>query len=732
MTRLLQKNLYISRKKISVALSFAFLMPVTMASQVARFAYVSNPYDYTINSYYLDEDGTMFPNGMVFTKDKFPATLAIHPNNKFIYSASRTVDTAPIFEIDPASGRLTESKFSRFDTRLRSPFSYGFHPNGKFLYVAGRGGGIAGFVVDEKTGEMRYVPGSPFPSGERTRCLTVHPSGKFVYASNAYSNDISAYRIDEKTGTLTQLKNSPFPGGEAGPFDDTFAKLPDVIENKGGMPYYIASHPSGKFVYVTNWAAASISVFKVNQNTGDLTLVGLPVQTGLTPYAVAVHPSGKFVYASTWGGNDVWVYRVDEKTGMLSKIEGAPFPTLGMKPVDIAFDETGSLVFTANNGSNSITIFKSNNETGALDIVDFAMTRAGAVDIEVLNADKVVDIIPGLTFILDKEKSQLISYRVDPANGKFKKLASVNTGKQPSAIARDPLNRFVYVTNYGDDTVSAYTVDNISGKMTEVEGSPYKVGKKPGEILIDANGWYLYTINEESKDMSVFLIHYTKGQLAEAQGSPLSFGHKVEHISGDRTSRFVYVSSNENNSVRVFRFRTAVTPSIFEITDSGSPFVFESTPNSVVNDPTGRFTMVTQKESGLVTMFFVQASSGEMMPIPNNTDPYKLDGKEPVEAIFHPSGKYAYVLNKGSKSISQIRVSRQYGNMTKLASPVKTDGTPVSMSIDPSGRFLYVINGGKKDLQRFSIDRNSGKLTEIDKLPLGYSPISMVISKDFK
>lgn len=721
------------RQKLFLAhFLFLLVVPALNAAQVARFAYVANPYDYTISSFYLDEDGVMFPNGMVFTKDKFPATLIIHPDNQFIYSASRTVDTAPIFAIDPRTGRLTETEFSRFDTRLRSPFSYGFHPNGKFLYVAGRGGGVGGYIVDSKTGAMKHIPGSPFKSGERTRSLTIHPSGKFVYASNAYTNNISAYRVDQKTGVLTQLKTSPFPAGEAGPFDDTFAKLPDVMENKGGLPYYIASHPSGDFVYVTNWAAASVSVFRVNQETGDLSIIGLPVQTGLTPYAVAVHPSGKFVYVSTWGGNDLWVYRVNEKSGMLTPIKGSPFPTLGMKPVDITFDKEGSLVFTANNGSNSVTIFKSDNESGALEIVDFAMTRAGAVDIEILSAEKTVSIVPKFAFLLDPSKTQLNSYSIDPDKGVLKELASAKTGKKPIAIAQDPLNRFVFVANSGDDTVSAYLVDEKSGKLTEVEGSPYKVGKKPRDIMVDANGWYLYTINEESKDMSVFLIHYTKGQLAEAQGSPMAFGNSIKEISGDRTSRFVYVTSDEQKSVRVFRFRTAVTPSIFEINDNGSPFVFKSVPSAVVNDPTGRFTMVTQQGSGLATMFFVQVSTGEMLPIPGNTEPYKLDGKEPVDAVFHPGGKFAYVLNKASKSISQIKVSRRIGTMSKLADAVKTEGIPISMEIDPAGNFLYVINAGKKGLQKFAIDRKSGKLTDVEKVSLGYSPEFMVISRDFK
>ena len=163
---------YFRRKSSFLLLCLFTQAPVASASDVARFAYVANPYDYTISSYILDEDGVMFPNGMAYTKDKFPATLIVHPNKKFIFAASRTTDTAPIFEIDPRTGRLKETPHSRFNTRLRSPFSYGFHPSGKFLYVAGRGGGVGGYQVDEKTGAMSHVSGSPFKAGERTRCLT--------------------------------------------------------------------------------------------------------------------------------------------------------------------------------------------------------------------------------------------------------------------------------------------------------------------------------------------------------------------------------------------------------------------------------------------------------------------------------------------------------------------------------------------------------------------------------
>ncbi|WP_455222499.1 beta-propeller fold lactonase family protein [Kaarinaea lacus] len=699
---------------------------------VPRFAYVANPYDYTISNFYLDEDGRMFPNGMVYTRDKFPASLIIHPNGKFIYSVSRTVDTAPIYKINPKTGWLTETPGSHFDTRLRSPFSYGFHPSGKFLYVAGRGGGIAGFHVNEETGELGYVPGSPFKSGERTRCLTVHPSGKFVYASNAYTNDISAYRVDQKTGKLTQLPSSPFPGGEAGPFDDTYAKLPDVIETKGGMPYYIASHPSGKFVYVTNWASASISVFRVDESSGDLTLVGMPKETGLTPYAVAVHPSGKYVLASTWGGNDIYVYTVNQQTGELEHVKGSPFGTLGIKPVDITFNSDGALVFVANNGSNNVSIFDMDINTGILTLKDLAMTRAGSVDAEVVTLEKPVKLVPNFAFAIDKSSESLISYRIDLQSGDFKEVARIKTGKQPSAVAQDPLNRFVYVANAGSNSVSAFAINASTGELTEVEGSPYTVGDKPIALRVDANGWYLYTLNQGSQEMSVFLIHVKKGQLAEAQGSPVPIKKEPLNLVSDPTSRFVYVNNHKDNSINVYRFRQAITPSIFEISDYGSPFIFDTVPNDVVIDPTGRFVLVLQGEANQISMFYVHVGTGALVPVKENLKPYELNATGASQAVFHPSGKFAYVLDGKGQSIFQLKVERIHGTLSEIAKPIHIDGKPISFTIDPSGQYLYVIDENEKGFRKFSVEKSTGKLAYAGTVNLSYSPAALAISRDFK
>ncbi|HEY5603448.1 MAG TPA: beta-propeller fold lactonase family protein [Gammaproteobacteria bacterium] len=711
-----------------------FLLATVTSAQagVPRFAYVTNPYDHTISGYFLDAESRMFFNGMVYTGDKFPAALIIHPNGKFIYSASRTVDTALIYKIDPRTGWLTETPGPRLPTRLRSPFSYGFHPSGKFLYVAGRGGGVAAFTVDEASGALGYVPGSPYKAGDRTRSLTVHPSGKFVYASNAYTNNISAYRVNQSTGVLTELPDSPFFAGEAGPFASTIAMLPDATDNKGGIPYYTAAHPSGKFVYVVNWMAASVSIFRVDETSGDLSLIGKPTATGDAPYAVAVHPSGNYVLVSTWGGHDIYVYTVNLQTGELEPVPGSPFGTLGFKPVDIKFNSDGSLVFVANKDSNNVSIFDMNVTTGKLALKDFAMTRAGALDAELVTVEQPVTLLPHYAFVLDQVSESLISYRIDIATGDFKEAARAKTGKQPVAVAQDPLNRFVYVANAGSNNVSAFAIDSASGALTEVEGSPYAVGENPRSIAVDANGWYLYTLNHGSQDMSVFLIHVKKGQLAEAQGSPVPIKKQLLNLATDPTSRFVYINSRDGKSVSVYRYRQAVTPSIFEISEHGSPFVFDTVPNDLVVDPTGRFALVLQGEAQQVSMFNVHVATGALEPIKENLQPYKIAGKHAVQAAFHPSGKFAYVLNAGSKDIVQLKLDRLNGKVSEIDKPAAIQGKPLAFTIDPSGQYLYVLNEKEKGLGKYRIDKTTGKLTRLGEVMLPYSPAALVISREFQ
>src|SRR5258707_301938 len=76
------------------------------------------------------------------------------------------------------------------------------------------------------------VASSQFAAGTAPGNVIVDREGRFAYATNHDSNNISGYVIDSSTGALTEMTGSP------------------LAAHPG--PYGIALDPSAKFAYVAN------------------------------------------------------------------------------------------------------------------------------------------------------------------------------------------------------------------------------------------------------------------------------------------------------------------------------------------------------------------------------------------------------------------------------------------------------------------------------------------------
>src|SRR6202040_4226428 len=66
----------------------------------------------------------------------------------------------------------------------------------------------------------------------------------------------------------------------------------------GSGPFAVTVDPSGKFAYVGNASANTVSAYKINSD-GTLTKIG-DFATGVGPVSVAVDPSGEFLYVTNF------------------------------------------------------------------------------------------------------------------------------------------------------------------------------------------------------------------------------------------------------------------------------------------------------------------------------------------------------------------------------------------------------------------------------------------------
>jgi 6-phosphogluconolactonase (cycloisomerase 2 family) len=280
-----------------------------------------------ISSYRINPStGLLSPAGSaVITGDpsgQLSNLVVVDPSGRFVYvSNGPSNDIQPdlinsaisAYVIDAASGALTPVG-TPVDAHMW-PASLTVHPTGKFLFAAVYStfgpGEIMSFTIDQATGALTFASGidaSPYPT-----VLNLDPSGKFAYVTHEGGGEsVSTYTIDPTTGALSFVSSTA-----AGP-----------------QPYGITVDPSSRFAYVTNIASDNLSTYTINATTGALSATGTSVMTGEHPSQIVQDPTGRFLYVTT--SDNVRAYAINPATGALSSVAVAA----GTRPGSIATTRT--------------------------------------------------------------------------------------------------------------------------------------------------------------------------------------------------------------------------------------------------------------------------------------------------------------------------------------------------------------------------------------------------------
>jgi len=690
-----------------VGILLLLLAGAVSAADTVRYGFTVNSFDKSLVGYRFDVSGMLHVNGyQEVSTPAFPTAVGVHPSGDFVFTASKSRARISVYRLDRGTGELTQVPGSPFRAVGRSPASIAFHPSGRYVYFADRFDGILAFTFDQDSGVLSPIDGMPYPSGERTRTLVMHPSGRFLYASNTYSNFISAYAIDPASGKLADIDGSPFLAGDTFPIDAQLAGLVQFPVSAGGAPFYTAMHPSGQFLYVVNWLGASLSAFRIDPDSGVLSLLDdFPLITGINPYAVGVHPSGQFLYVANWADNALWGYRIGSVSGELTLVPGSPFAVEGRSPVAVTFDPAGQYAYVSNYHSNNVSVFDVDGKSGVLSLRDTVQTRSGPWSLALVSGE--VSAPPAARPAFGLSGKTLVLLRQSANDGELNQLASIVAGDRPVAVVARRDGRFVYVADAGSDHIYAFRVEDE--RLRPVLGSPFTAGKGLRDLAMDINGRYLYAVNEGSDTLSAYAVDAASGALAEVSGSPLHTGDGPVAITLDAAARYALVANADAGSVSVFRYQTTQSPLIFEIDKYGSPFAAGKRPVALAEDPTGKHLYVADADADNLSLFRVHFQAGVLDVLPGSP---VSTGKSPRSVLVHPSGGWVYVLNSGSNNISRYRRDRLRGVLSEIMPRVATGPEARSLRLDPAGRYLYVLAEVDKPLQRYAVDADSGALEE--------------------
>jgi len=199
----------------------------------------------------------------------FAHSIRVDPTNRFVLVANLGLDKLFVYRFDVKDGSLAPNDPPFAKSAPGSGARHvEFHPNGRWVYlITEMGSTIMLFDWDSKRGalaEVQTVSTLPPDFHGTSACaeVRVHPSGKFVYASNRGRDSIAVFSVDPKTGRLTWVEDVPSGGKTPRNFD---------------------MDPTAHWMLVTNHDSNTAMVFRIDQQTGKLTPTGQPV-TVPSPY----------------------------------------------------------------------------------------------------------------------------------------------------------------------------------------------------------------------------------------------------------------------------------------------------------------------------------------------------------------------------------------------------------------------------------------------------------------
>lgn len=347
----------------------------------------------------------------------------------------------------------------------------------------------------------------------------------------------------------------------------------------------------------------------------------LPYHFASVVDVVVLNPSGisgtlfngfsfnSYLYAANQsGGSALTRLRIDSLTGNITLLGTTAVPA-GAYGVEV--DSTNSWVYTAAVTANQIAAFTIDHATGNLTAVP-GSPFAGGAQVNGLGISKDSKCLIASNFS-GAAGAKVTSYTINQTTGALVKVADYAGGTQPSGVAVDPLNRFVYVANYGSNDISAYTLNTTNCTLALIGN--VASGASPDAISVHPTGKFVYTGNASAAGgVTALSIDQFTGALTLIASYVTSDATNGAGVELEKTGSQLYVTARGGGvaglgklwGFNVNQTTGALTPTSNWATKDG--------PNDVRILGDGKFVFTANTESNSISVFSRDLSTGNLTP----------------------------------------------------------------------------------------------------------------------
>ncbi len=329
------------------------------------------------------------------------------------------------------------------------------------------------------------------------------------HVPTAHAEGIYSYSFDPATGKLDYLSKTK------GVDNPTYA----TVDSTGQYLYAVCEFEGGR--------ENICSAFRINRETGELTLINQQPTFGQASCYVTIDHSGRYVLVANYASGKTALMLPIRADGGLEAASDTVTHTgssvnkerqEGPHGHCILPDPKNQYVFVADLGIDQLVRYKLDVEGGKL-----IPSAEGNVQIEAGSGPRHFVFHPNgaYLYVLSELLATVTVLSYDAATGKTVTLQTISNlpdgfdgQKWAAAIRITADGRFLYASNRGHDSIGMFAVDGQTGKLTAL-GFQSTGGKVPRDFNIDPTGQWLLAANQATDTIVSFRINQSTGVLED-------------------------------------------------------------------------------------------------------------------------------------------------------------------------------------------------------------------------
>lgn len=308
----------------------------------------------------------------------------------------------------------------------------------------------------------------------------------------------------------------------------------------------------------------------------------------------------------------------------------------------------------------------------------------------------------------------------------------------PSFLAFDPTQQFLYCVHGDLKEVSAFAVHPQSGTLTHINSVSCD-GTNPVHLSVDPQGRYLAVANYATGSFGVLNIDKDgslQKPVAALENLPGEPGpHRVEQTAShphmipfDPSKTFLVIPDKGLDRVFVYRVvnegaKMLTTPVSMVKTRAGAG------PRHLVFSKQGDAAYVVNELDSTVVAYRYEAGKGTLTPfqvIPTTPQDFVLNNRAAAIAIA-PDGRFLYASNRGHDSVAIFSIHAETGQLTSISHVSSGGKKPRFMTLTPEGKHLFVANEDTDNIVIFDVNTQTGELKPSSSSIATGSPVCTIL-----